>query len=104
MRTTHTTPHTTLHHIPPHHITPHYTSHYKSHHTTYHTAGETHILNMLKPWLLRTIAPAVFAPYVLPDHMHVPLEPGAPDTHKPEGLLEVRDTHAYMGHSARGRT
>ncbi|GFH07286.1 SMP-LTD domain-containing protein, partial [Haematococcus lacustris] len=51
------------------------------------TKGETHVLNLVKPWLRSTIA-AAFAPYVLPERVGIPMEPGAPDSQKPEGILQ----------------
>ena len=52
-------------------------------------AGETKVLNIIKPYLTAILRSAVFASFTLPERIFVPLMSGAPDVHKPEGVLKV---------------
>ena len=46
-------------------------------------------LNTLKPWLMRTLGSSCFTELMMPEAITIPLLPGMPAPHCPEGLLVV---------------
>lgn len=45
---------------------------------------------LVKSWIDGALKEMVFAPYVLPGHAWIPLDPGAKDVEKPAGALIVK--------------
>ena len=54
-------------------------------------------MNLIRPWLMSTLRTAVFASLISPEHAFVPMELGAPDIDRPEGLLKVRGVGEAVG-------
>ncbi|GAX80083.1 hypothetical protein CEUSTIGMA_g7521.t1 [Chlamydomonas eustigma] len=50
-------------------------------------SDDSYILDLLKPWLVRTLHKSLLGPLVMPEHKFIPLQPGAADVQRPKGVL-----------------